>query len=62
MPKDDKKCALRLWILLDDIDTASDIAKGNDIHYRVMTTAIQKRRWEILNEQDIDEMVDEGDP
>ena len=37
--------ALFLWALLDDIDTASDIAKGNDSFYRTRVEAIQKRRW-----------------
>ena len=37
-----------LWQLLDDIDTASDIAKSNDIFYRKMVEAAQKRRHQII--------------
>lgn len=33
-----------LWGLLDDIDTASDIAKNNDRWYRNRVEAIQKKR------------------
>lgn len=35
-----------LWKLLDDIDTASDIAKGDDKSYRAMVEKIQRRRFE----------------
>lgn len=39
--------ALRfLFGLLDDIDTVSDMVKGNDAVYRKRVEAIQKRRWE----------------
>jgi len=40
--------ATMLWQLLDDIDTASDIAKSNDIFYRKMVEAVQKRRHQII--------------
>ena len=40
--------ASMLWQLLDDIDTASDIAKSNDIFYRKMVEAVQKRRHQII--------------
>jgi hypothetical protein len=36
-----------LWLLLDDIDTASDIAKGNDKAYRELVERIQRRRFEV---------------
>lgn len=36
-----------LWSLLDDIDTASDIAKGDDKAYREMVERIQRRRFEV---------------
>lgn len=35
-----------LWGLLDDIDTASDIAKDNDKLYRNMVEVMQARRRE----------------
>ncbi len=43
--KDD--AAQFLWMLLDDIDTASDIAKGDNTAYRVMVERIQRRRFEV---------------
>lgn len=35
-----------LWKLLDDIDTASDIAKADDKSYREIVDKIQRRRFE----------------
>ncbi len=34
-----------LWQIIDDIDTASDIAKSNDVAYRNMVEKLQKKRW-----------------
>lgn len=34
-----------LWQIIDDIDTASDIAKGNNVAYRGMVERLQKKRW-----------------
>ena len=45
-PMSDREAAIFLFGLLDDIDTASDIAKGNDKAYRKMVERIQNRRWE----------------
>jgi hypothetical protein len=36
-----------LWKLLDDIDTAGDIAKADDKAYREMVERIQRRRFEV---------------
>jgi hypothetical protein len=36
-----------LWDLLDSIDTASDMAKGNDKHYRAIVQRLQAKRGEI---------------
>lgn len=35
-----------LWDILDDIDTAGDVAKGDDKAFRRMVEKHQKRRWE----------------
>ena len=35
-----------LFRLLDDIDTADDMAKSNDVAYRTMVRKIQDLRWE----------------
>lgn len=42
-----RSAAQFLWALLDDIDTASDIAKGDDAAYRAMVERIQRRRFEV---------------
>ncbi len=36
-----------LFKLLDDIDTASDVAKDDDGAYRAMVSKIQRRRFEV---------------
>jgi hypothetical protein len=36
-----------LFDLLDDIDTASDIAKGDDAYYRRLVECLQARRFEV---------------
>ena len=41
----EKKIIEYLWQIIDDIDTVSDIAKGNDIAYRGMVEELQKKRW-----------------
>ena len=42
----DKEVIKYLWGLLDDIDTISDIAKGNESMYRRMVEYTQKKRWD----------------
>ena len=37
-----------LWDILDDIDTASDIAKKNDSWYRKRVESLQKKRWDTM--------------
>ena len=37
-----------LWDILDDIDTASDMAKENDNWYRKRVEALQKKRWDTM--------------
>ena len=37
----------KLWQIIDDIDTMSDIAKVDDKFYRAHVEKIQKRRWEL---------------
>ncbi len=46
------KVALYLYQIADDIDTVSDIAKGNDQAYRKMVTTIQKRKSNVLESCD----------
>jgi len=35
-----------LWQIIDDIDTASDIAKGDNVLYRGQVERLQQKRWE----------------
>ena len=38
-----------LFALLDDIDTASDVAKSDDARYRQMVEKIQRQRFEVAS-------------
>jgi hypothetical protein len=44
---DHEKAAQFLWGLLDDIDTAGDIAKSDDKTYRDIVERLQRRRFEV---------------
>ena len=44
---DYRTIALFLWSLLDDIDTATDMAKSNDAAYRNYVETVQRRRYEV---------------
>jgi RNA:NAD 2'-phosphotransferase (TPT1/KptA family) len=44
-------------MLLDDIDTADDIAKADDKLYRSICQRHQKKRWEILSEEEVDAAI-----
>lgn len=47
-----------LWKLLDDIDTASDICKGDDQCYRDRVHGLQEQRWDVVPEEDVDDLYD----
>ena len=49
--------AAKLWKMLDDIDTASDIAKSNDVFYRKMVEEVQGRTHKILTSDGYDLFV-----
>lgn len=53
----ERQKSLRLWMLLDDIDTADDIAKSDDRLYRSICQKYQKKRWEILSEEEVDAAI-----
>lgn len=42
-----REVAVFLFGLLDDVDTADDVAKGDDKFYRNQIRAIHKRRFEV---------------
>ncbi len=49
-----KADAYALWMLLDDIDTADDMAKNSDAIYRSLCQQYQKKRWAIMSGETID--------
>jgi hypothetical protein len=53
----EREKSLRLWMLLDDIDTADDIAKFDDKLYRRICQNHQKKRWDILSEAEVDAAI-----
>ena len=57
-----KKKAYELYKLLDDIDTASDLAKADDDVYRVMVRLIHIKRHEVIPEAISDELYEEFYP
>jgi hypothetical protein len=44
--KMEKQIIEYLWQIIDDIDTASDIAKSNNVAYRNMVEKLQRKRWD----------------
>ena len=53
----ERQKSIRLWMLLDDIDTADDIAKSDDRLYRSICQKYQKKRWEILSGEEVDAAI-----
>ena len=53
----EREKSVRLWMLLDDIDTADDIAKFDDKLYRRICQNHQKKRWDILSEAEVDAAI-----
>ena len=51
-----REIAYRLYAALDDIDTASDIAKSDDKLYRGLVLQAHKRRFDICDEQQVDDL------
>ncbi len=51
--------AYELWKIIDDIDTADDIAKDNEKIYRGLVRIEQNKRWETLNDNQVTELYKE---
>jgi hypothetical protein len=49
----EREKTLRLWMLLDDVDTADDIAKADDAIYRSLCRQAHAKRWDVLNEGEV---------
>lgn len=54
---DEREKSLELWMLLDDIDTADDIAKTDNDIYRMLCHNAQRKRWSVLNESEVDAAI-----
>jgi hypothetical protein len=53
----EREKSLKLWMLLDDIDTADDIAKTDHDTYRRLCRNTQQKRWAVLNESEVDAAI-----
>lgn len=42
-----EEAIIKLWQIIDDIDTISDLAKGDNIIYRNLVENKQKERWDL---------------
>ena len=49
--------SLKLWMLLDDVDTADDIAKADNAIYRSLCRQAHKKRWDVLTGDDVDNAI-----
>ena len=54
---EEREKSLKLWMLLDDIDTADDIAKTDHDTYRRLCRNTQQKRWAVLNESEVDAAI-----
>jgi hypothetical protein len=57
---DYKQLAINLWSLLDDIDTADDVAKGNDTHFRKLALSRVRTSKNLLKSDGYDLFTPEG--
>jgi hypothetical protein len=53
----ERENSLKLWMLLDDIDTADDIAKTDHDTYRRLCRNTQQKRWAVLSESEVDAAI-----
>ena len=53
----ERKKSLQLWMLLDDIDTADDIAKADDAVYRSLCRQAHQKRWAVLTTDEVDAAI-----
>jgi len=54
---DEREKTLQLWMLLDDVDTADDIAKADDTIYRSLCRQAHAKRWNVLNGDEVDAAI-----
>lgn len=53
--------AFRLWMLLDDIDTLDDACRDRDDIFRAKVRQVQKKRFDLLDCDDIDALAQKHD-
>ena len=58
---DEREKSLRLWMLLDDVDTADDIAKSDDAVYRSLCRQAHQKRWDLLTGDEVDAIRARGE-
>ena len=59
--KDEREKSLRLWMLLDEVDTADDIAKSDDAVYRSLCRQAHQKRWAVLTGDEVDAIRARGE-
>lgn len=63
-----KEIAIKLWGMLDDIDTYSDMAKSDEKLYRNLVERKQRQRFELITSDGYDlfingeQITDDGSP
>ena len=53
----EREKSLQLWLLLDDVDTADDIAKADDAFYRALCRQAHEKRWAVLNTDEVEAAI-----
>ena len=53
----EREKTLQLWMLLDDVDTADDIAKSDDDVYRSLCRQTHAKRWAVLTGDEVDAAI-----
>ena len=53
----EREKTLQLWMLLDDVDTADDIAKSDDDVYRSLCRQAHSKRWAVLTGDEVDAAI-----
>ena len=54
---EEREKSLRLWMLLDDVDTADDIAKTDDTVYRSLCRQAHGKRWNVMTSAEVDAAI-----
>lgn len=55
----EREKSLRLWMLLDDVDTADDIAKSDDAVYRSLCRQAHQKRWAVMTGDELARAIEQ---